>query len=335
MSTSIDCGSQVFLCDLPIRFDTYRGCSHACSYCFANRKKHVDDIVGLYAIQSLKNFVAGNRIAQTKWCDWDIPLHWGGMSDPFQPKELELGISLRALDVFAETKYPVVVSTKGRLVADPRYLDLIGAGNFVVQVSMFSPILDSKEQGAPPFLERLKYLPKIRAKCKRLIVRCQPYVPGQVKEVTTKWLPAYRDAGVYGVVFEGFKSNVSFPGSVRVAGDNCFSLGLLKPDFSLLREVCHRLGLRFFSGENRLRSMGDSPTCCGIENLEGFVPNTANLNHIFNDTIVYRSKMSKVGTAYCFKSLRQTQLISLSLQGMTFRDVMELVRGSKYREFIG
>ena len=39
-----DCGSQVFLCDVPIRFDTYEGCSHDCKYCFASRKKSINVI---------------------------------------------------------------------------------------------------------------------------------------------------------------------------------------------------------------------------------------------------------------------------------------------------
>ena len=38
------CGSQVVLCDVPIRFDTYKGCSHACKYCFVQRKKDISDI---------------------------------------------------------------------------------------------------------------------------------------------------------------------------------------------------------------------------------------------------------------------------------------------------
>lgn len=32
------CGSQIILCNLPVRFDTYRGCSHGCRYCFAQKK---------------------------------------------------------------------------------------------------------------------------------------------------------------------------------------------------------------------------------------------------------------------------------------------------------
>mgnify|MGYP000794743264 CR=1 FL=1 len=35
------CGSQIILCNLPVRFDTYRGCSHGCRYCFAQKKNDI------------------------------------------------------------------------------------------------------------------------------------------------------------------------------------------------------------------------------------------------------------------------------------------------------
>ena len=39
-----DCGSQIVLCDVPIRFDTYKGCSHGCKYCFVYRKYNISKI---------------------------------------------------------------------------------------------------------------------------------------------------------------------------------------------------------------------------------------------------------------------------------------------------
>lgn len=37
-----DCGSQCWLCDLPVRFDTYKGCTHGCKYCFVQRKNTLE-----------------------------------------------------------------------------------------------------------------------------------------------------------------------------------------------------------------------------------------------------------------------------------------------------
>ena len=60
------CGSQVVMCDVPIRFDTYVGCTHSCQYCFTRRK--LDDRIGQEAeietgegVQSLENFINGDR----------------------------------------------------------------------------------------------------------------------------------------------------------------------------------------------------------------------------------------------------------------------------------
>ena len=108
------CGSQCFLCDLPIRFDTYKGCTHLCKYCFVQRKSTLDVELG-ESVASLKNFVEGKRAKDTQWCDWNIPLHWGGMSDPFQPCEKKYKRSLECLKYLAKTQYPVVISTKGKL----------------------------------------------------------------------------------------------------------------------------------------------------------------------------------------------------------------------------
>ena len=38
------CGTQVILCNLPVRFDTYKGCSHGCKYCFAQKKQNIAKI---------------------------------------------------------------------------------------------------------------------------------------------------------------------------------------------------------------------------------------------------------------------------------------------------
>ena len=38
------CGSQCYLCDVPIRFDMYVGCSHGCKYCFAKKFEDISKI---------------------------------------------------------------------------------------------------------------------------------------------------------------------------------------------------------------------------------------------------------------------------------------------------
>ena len=100
-----ECGSQCWLCDLPIRFDTYKGCSHGCTYCFVQRKSSLE--VGLNeSPERLYEFTQGKRNQKTVWADWDIPIHFGGMSDPFQPCEKQHKKTLEALKILAKTQYP-------------------------------------------------------------------------------------------------------------------------------------------------------------------------------------------------------------------------------------
>ena len=120
-----NCGSQVTLCDIPIRFDTYKGCSHACSYCFVLRKSDISQIELGETARALGEFIKGKRSKETNWCDWDIPLHWGGLADPFQPAERIHKRSLETLKVFAQTKYPFVVSTKNAMIAEEPYYSLL------------------------------------------------------------------------------------------------------------------------------------------------------------------------------------------------------------------
>ena len=93
----IDCNSLAAKCELPIRFDNYKGCSHNCAYCFVRRYNDIDKIADMNCVKELRNFINGSRNVNTNWCDWEIPLHWGGVSDPFQKLERAKRISYKCL----------------------------------------------------------------------------------------------------------------------------------------------------------------------------------------------------------------------------------------------
>lgn len=61
-----DCGSQVVLCDVPVRFDTYKGCSHLCKYCFVQRKKDITDIEKRRNCKSIAEFYQWPKVASSK-----------------------------------------------------------------------------------------------------------------------------------------------------------------------------------------------------------------------------------------------------------------------------
>lgn len=320
------CGSQVTLCDLPVRFDTYEGCSHACSYCFVNRKRDISKIKIGESVDSLNKFISGGRTEETSVFDWDIPLHWGGVSDPFQPIEKELGRSLECLRLFAETKYPFVVSTKNAMIAEGEYFELIKQCNCVVQFSALSSRYDIWERGASSFDDRIKAAEKI-AKHKRVIIRCQPYVVELFEDIKEN-LKLFANIGVYGVVFESMKAQKKFPKMIKLGNDCVYPIRLIKKHLSVFKKICHDNGMKFYAGENRLRYMSDDLCCCGIDGL-GWKPNTANLNHYLfdKDNYVFTDSMKK---KYCdaFSSISQCSVVSSAKQ-LTYEDMMNICSKTK------
>lgn len=330
------CGSQCTLCDLPIRFDTYKGCSHSCAYCFAKRNSDITKIETGESAKSLAHFVAGRRTRETAWCDWDIPIHWGGMSDPFQPAERLHRRSLQCLKVLKKTQHPFVVSTKGRLVAEEPYIGLLAECNAVVQVSLVCPSYDKFERGCPTYAERLEIVRKLAKRCKRVIVRIQPYMTKHFTEVNQS-IKDCAAAGVHGVIVEGMKFIKRQPGLVRIGADWCYPYDTMRRHFEALRKTAHESGIKIYAGENRLRRLGDSMTCCGIDGLDGFTPNTFNLNHIMHGEAVEPTEaMRAKGSASCFESLYQNTVSTRRLAGTTFDEEMRRQGGkAHYREVFG
>lgn len=317
-----ECGSQVVLCDLPIRFDTYKGCSHDCKYCFVQRKKNLKDIEKGETAIALRNFINGQRNKACNWCDWDIPIHWGGMSDPFQPAEKVHKISYECLKVFAETQYPFVVSTKGRLVVDEKYLRLLHKCNCVVQISMICSQYDVLEKGAPTYNERLEMIRILSKNVKRVNVRIQPYMTQVFKDVKEN-MKKLADAGAYGVIIEGMKYAKRKRGLIKVGADFVYPKEVLKQHFEQLKAEAHKVGLKFYCGENRLRAMGDDMCCCGIDNLDGFKGNSYNLCHILNkQSYEITESMKQCDTAECFSGVYQSTLGRANLRGRSFAEFM-------------
>ena len=113
----INATKSVVMCDYPVRFDTYRGCGFKCSYCYSTTRDSSNKAIT--SSQQVVDFILGKRKKTTNWCDWDIPLRWGVMSDPFQPCERKYRRSLEILKVFAERPYPFIVCTKSILLYSP------------------------------------------------------------------------------------------------------------------------------------------------------------------------------------------------------------------------
>lgn len=320
----ISCGLQCVNCPYPIHLDTYSGCSHACRYCFANEKLTIANIKPLNNAKALRSFINGHRTLETKWCDWDIPLHWGANSDPFQACETEYKRTLECLEIFAETKYPFIISTKNPVLATKEpYLSLLSQCNVVFQISMACSRYDKLEPGAPDFEKRLKAAKILSRRVQRVIARIQPYFI-DCKSAIIKELPRYKEAGIYGIIVEGYKSKKKQKGLIKDGSRYRFPLDILADHCKQIKEEAHKNGLMFFQSDDGIDHLSDDLACCGTYGLEGFKPNTYTLSYIAYqpDIAIPTEAMKQIGTTRPFRSIRQSQAWELHIKDKSFVDML-------------
>lgn len=327
----ITCGKQCLTCDYPVHMDTYRGCAHGCLYCATRKKYSISNVKPMRSAVSLRGFIAGKRTKETKWCDWPIPVHWGANSDPFQPIEEECGASLECLRIFAESKYPFIISTKNPvLLTKEPYLQAISECNAVIQISMACRRYDKLEPGAPTYEERLRAVKIIAPKVRRVIARIQPFFPDALDDILAE-LPRYKAAGIQGIIIEGFVSVNKQKGMTRQGSVYIFPNKLLAPMFRQIKQTCHDVGMEFTCTTGGLSWMSDSTICCGCAGLDDFKANLFHLEHLaIGDAAEPTAAMTDQPCPQPFKCIGQSQKWAKHCEGKSFAELM-LERAEEYR----
>lgn len=319
-------GKTTLWCDYPIGFDSYKGCGFGCSYCYSHNRNIIP--APLTRVSEVINFILGKRNKTTNWCNWQIPLRWGVMSDPFQSCELKYKRSYQILKEFADRFYPFIVCTKSDILAKPEYLDLISNCNCVLQVSLCSPRYAIYEH-SPSFEDRLRMISKLAKVLKRVIVRIQPYIP-HIKDDVISQIPVYRDIGVYGITIEGYcvsGSNRAFEGMEALPNRlgptrYVYDSNWLACHFSQIKDVCHAYGMAFLSAQDDLRDMGDYKDCCIGEPIKDFEGNKFNVNY---KPIAFPDIMQEPYTGYVFSHLSRDYDFRQICKTSSYKDVIEVV----------
>ena len=182
----------------------YRGCEHACPYCFA-RPTH--EYLGLSAGLDFETKIFAKhdapgllrkRLAQKSWKPQVVAL--SGVTDPYQPTERKLGITRGCLEVLADFRNPVGILTKSVLVT--RDLDVLqelakyDAVCVMLSITTLDPTLQHRME--PRASRPSKRLRAVEALAKAGIpvgVMVAPVIPGLTDHETPAILQAAADAG--------------------------------------------------------------------------------------------------------------------------------------------
>ena len=86
--------SAMFFPSLPGIIPAYARNTHSLTE-GSNRWRDHPRVCGEHCVEQVKRFVSGKRTLGTNWCDWDIPLHWGGCQTLSNQRRKSIGAPLR------------------------------------------------------------------------------------------------------------------------------------------------------------------------------------------------------------------------------------------------
>ena len=174
---------------VPFRYtiNPYRGCTHACTYCFARPTheylgldggKDFEEriVVKINAVERLRA-----ELADPKWAGDTIAL--GTNTDPYQPCEGRYRLTRGIAETLTEAGNPFSILTKSTMIVRDRDVLAEAAGRGLFRAAFSVGTLDEdvwrmSEPGTPPPTRRLDALARLTDAGIRCSVLVAPIIPG-------------------------------------------------------------------------------------------------------------------------------------------------------------
>lgn len=189
------CITQQFrFCGNPFRVDMYRGCDFGCKYCFANARQGNFEVKWQEAnIEKVEKMFqrALESEEETKNINIElirnrIPLHCGGMSDPFQKREFEKHLTLGLIKLSLKYQYPISFSTKAAYLPN-EYFEYLSNNIHAFQISIMgrdNDFVKQYETKTPTVDERIGFIKELKRRGFWVSCRIQPMIDvEQAKEL--------------------------------------------------------------------------------------------------------------------------------------------------------
>lgn len=297
--------SQFSFCGLPFRMDTYLGCSFNCSFCFARLRGGKQPLQKLQAsdskfvIQRFKNalrYPDKTTGIVSQYIRKKMPVHFGGMSDPFQHAEKRFKVSYQILKYLVEIEYPIVISTRSMLVASEPYISVLrDAKNLVVQFSFstfnegVARIIEPQTCGPKTLSDTVEKLSNAGI---NTTIRWQPFIPG-CSESAEYFVQRAASLGVKHLGFEHLKFPLERDNNFRHRIKKASTIDLhdyyvrekstidgrelvlpAESKVDMIRKVkdlVNKSGSTFGCADNELQYLSDTDCCCsGVDRFSGF-----------------------------------------------------------------
>lgn len=208
--------------DIPFRWslNPYRGCQHACAYCYA-RPTH--EYLGLGSGTDFESRIVvkvnapellDRELSRPRWSHDRIA--FSGVTDCYQPLEASYRLTRRCLEVCIRHRNPIGIVTKSYLIA--RDVDLLAelqrAADCVVYFSVtFADDARARllEPGAPPPSRRFEAMRRLRDAGVSVALSLSPVIPG----LNDRDIPALLEQAAECGARRAFMTPLRLPGPVR------------------------------------------------------------------------------------------------------------------------
>jgi len=193
---------------MPFRWalNPYRGCTHACDYCYARKyQRHLelgagDDFSSVIFVKRNLPEVLDRELARRSWKREEVAV--GTATDPYQPIEGHCRLTRRCLESLVARETPFTLVTKGPLVIRDADVFVDATRRAGCQVVMSVASVDERvwqalEPGTAPPEQRLKAIGALAAAGIDAGVLMMPLLPGlsTSTQAVQRTLAAIRDSG--------------------------------------------------------------------------------------------------------------------------------------------
>lgn len=171
-------GNEGSKCNYTTRLDVYGcGCQHNCSYCYARSLLDFRNLwnptnPSVADIEKVKRKIA--RLPK------DIaPLRLGGMSDMFAPIEKQYHVTYETIKALNERHISYLIVTKGAMVADDEYIDVLDKDLAHIQVTVTTTddnLSATYEKASAPS-KRIAAIEKLQENGFDVQLRLSPFIP--------------------------------------------------------------------------------------------------------------------------------------------------------------
>lgn len=290
--------SQLPFCSTPLRLDASNKCEFGCAYCFASTRQGFGrnsklQLTNTTSLDNRLKRVEQNKLAGAidEFLQRRIPIQFGGMSDPLSRSPVTQGVTQTLLKTLAKYNYPVVLSTKSALIAEPEFLAILSSSNCYVRFSttvVDHAIRTKIDSGASSFRDICEAAEKLSKQNIPVCFRFQPIIPGHehfapsmienasnagVKHISAEYLKAPIDADqkfrrclkdlLHPRPIEFFKNL----GSNKLGREFILPLQYRLPSLLNMKQQCGRYGITFGFADNDLLMYSDGNSCCSAADL--------------------------------------------------------------------